>query len=136
MGSVIAKPTLVSTAATTLADRDRIDELEKLVADLLDRDATREAETIVLRVRVGLLEAQQPAPRFEVPEGWITIEHATSVCGAGRSTISRWVKRGKIIGAPYGGRTFVDPQSLQRWAGEKLGNLLLTHSHPNVGVTN
>jgi hypothetical protein len=126
------KPALVSTAATTLSDRDRIDELEKLVADLLDRDAARDAENIVLRVRVAMLEAKQPAPRFEVPEGWITIDQATSMCGAGRSTISRWVSRGKIVGATYGGRTFVDPQSLQRWAGEKLRIRLLTPSRPNV----
>ena len=129
-------PALASTAATTLTDRDRIDELEKRVADLLGRDATREAENIVLHARIGMLELKQPAPRFEIPEGWVTVEQAASICGAGRSTISRWVKRGKITGAPYGGRTFVDPQSLQRSAGEKLGNLLLTDSNPNVGVTN
>jgi hypothetical protein len=110
---VITKPALVSTAATTLSDRDRIDELETLVANLLDRDGTREAENIVLRVRLGMLEAAQPAPRFEIPDGWITIDQAASMCGAGKSTIARWYKRGKVTGAPYGGRTFVDPESLR-----------------------
>ena len=46
------KPSPTSPAATTLLDRDRIAWLEELVADLLDRDDTREAEIIVLRVRV------------------------------------------------------------------------------------
>jgi hypothetical protein len=112
MGSVI---TLTSTAAT-LCDRDRIDELERLVADLLDRDAAREAESVVLQVRIGLLESKQPAPRFdEVPAGWLTIEQAASLSGAAKSTIARWVTRGKVVGAPYGGRTYVDPESLQQW---------------------
>ena len=114
------KPPLVSTAATTIADRDRLDRLEERVADLLDRDATREAENILLRVRVGMLESTQPAPRFEIPDGWITVDQAVSLCGAGRSTISRWVKQGKITGAPYDGRTFIDPESMQRWENEKL----------------
>ena len=87
----------------------------------------------MLRVRLGMLEAAQPGPRFEIPEGWVTVEQAASMCGAGKSTIARWYKRGKVTGAPYGGRTFIDPQSLQRWTGEKLRNLLLTNSNPNVG---
>jgi hypothetical protein len=114
MGDVITKPAPANTAATTLSERDRIDRLEEIVADLLDRDATREADNIVLRVRIGMLEATQPAPRFEIPDGWITVDQAVSLSGAGRSTISRWVERGKITGAPYGGRTFIDPESLRR----------------------
>jgi hypothetical protein len=113
MKSILA---LTSLKSTTLLDRDRIDRLEELVADLLDRDEAREAENIVLRVRVGMLEATQPAPRFEVPEGWITVEQAASMCGAGKSTVARWCARGKIVGSPYGGRTFIDPDSLRRWA--------------------
>jgi hypothetical protein len=108
------KPALASTAATTLLDRDRIARLEELVANLLDRDEAREAEIIVLKVRVGMLEATQPAPRFGVPPEWITIAQATSQYGAARSTISRWVNRGKIVGALYEGRTFIDPESLRR----------------------
>jgi hypothetical protein len=107
-------PALASTAATTLSDRDRIDRLEELVADLLDRDEAREAENIVLRVRVGMIEATQPAPRVEIPDGWITVDQAASACGAGKSTIARWCKLGKITGAPFGGRTFIDPGSLRR----------------------
>ncbi len=61
-----------------------------------------------------MLEATQPVPRFEIPDGWITVDQAVSLSGAGRSTISRWVERGKITGAPYGGRTFIDPESLRR----------------------
>jgi hypothetical protein len=102
-----------ASAATTLSDRDRLDRLEELVADLLDRDAAREADNIVLHVRVAMLEATQPAPRFEIPDGWITIDQAASMCGAGKSTIARWYNRGKVTGAPYGGRTFVDPESLR-----------------------
>jgi excisionase family DNA binding protein len=110
------KPALASTAATTLLDRDRIARLEEMVAELADRDEAREAENIVLRVRVGMLEATQPAPRFEIPADWITVQQAASRCGAGRSTISRWCDRGKIVSATYGGRTFIDPDSLRRWA--------------------
>ena len=108
------KPSPTSPAAATFLDRERIARLEEMVADLLDRDAAREADNIVLRVRIGMLEATQPAPRFEIPDGWITVDQAVSLSGAGRSTISRWVERGKITGAPYGGRTFIDPESLRR----------------------
>ncbi len=118
-----------ASASIEQTDRDRIDRLEELVADLLDRDEAREAENIVLRVRIGMLEATQPAPRFDIPAGWITVQQAASMCGAGKSTSSRWVNRGKIVGAPYGGRTFLDPESLQRWANEKLRIRLLPHSH-------
>ena len=103
---------LTSLKSTALLDRDRIARLEEMVAELLDRDEAREAENIVLRVRVGMLEATRPAPRFEIPADWITVQQAASRCGAGRSTISRWCDLGKIVGAPYGGRTFIDPESL------------------------
>jgi hypothetical protein len=82
--------------------------LERRVAEL-------DADNTVLRVRIGLVESTRPSPRFEAPEGWIDIRRAVSISGAGRSTISRLVQRGEIIGALYNGRTFVDPISLQRW---------------------
>jgi hypothetical protein len=82
------------------------------------RDLT--AENIVHSVRIGLIESTRPAPRFEVPEGWISVRQAVSMFGAGRSTISRLVQRGKIIGADYNGRTFIDPESLQRWIETKV----------------
>jgi hypothetical protein len=115
MGNVIVKSAPVS-ASIEQTDRDRIDRLEELVADLLDRDAAREAENIVLCVRIGMLEATQPAPRFEVPENWIIVEQAASRCGAGKSTVARWCATGKIISASYGGRTFIDPESLLKHA--------------------
>ena len=114
------KPSPTSPATTTLLDRDRIAWLEELVADLLDRDDTREAEIIVLRVRVGMIESTRPAPRYEVPEGWISVRQAVSMFGAGRSTISRLVQRGKIVGSTYKGCTFLDPESLQRWTNKKV----------------
>jgi Helix-turn-helix domain len=107
-----------ASARIEQTDLDRIARLEELVADLLDRDSAREAENIVLRVRIGMLESKQPAPRFEVPENWITVEQAASRCGAGKSTVARWCATGKIISASHGGRTYIDPESL--YGREKL----------------
>jgi hypothetical protein len=106
-------PALASTAAT-LADRDRIERLEELVADLLDRDATREAESIVLTVRVGWLESQAPAPRFDAPSNGITIDAASRICGYAASTLYRWWRLKKIGGEKHGGRVLVDPSTLPR----------------------
>jgi hypothetical protein len=114
VGNVITKPALVSTAATTLSDRDRIDRLEELVADLLDRDATREAESVVLTVRVGWLESQAPAPRFDAPSNGITIDEASRICGYAASTLYRWWRLKKIGGEKHGGRVLVDPSTLPR----------------------
>ena len=86
--------------------------LERRIADL-------DADNTVLRTRVGLIESARPAPRFEVPEGWISVRQAVSMFGAGRSTISRLAQREKIIGATYNGRTYVDPASLLRWIERK-----------------
>jgi hypothetical protein len=86
---------------------------ERRVADL-------DADNTVLRARVGLIESARPAPRFGAPEGWISVGQAMCISGAGRSTISRLVQREKIIGAPYNGRTFIDPESLQRWIETKV----------------
>jgi hypothetical protein len=93
--------------------------LTKHVITLERRVANLDADNTVLRVRVGLIESYRPSPRFEAPEGWITVRQAVSTSGAGRATISRLVQREKIIGATYNGRTYVDPASLLRWIERK-----------------
>jgi hypothetical protein len=76
-------------------------------------------ENLELRIRIGLVESKRTSPRFAAPEGWVTVKQAMSLSGAGRSTVSRLVAQAKIVGASYGGRVFVDPDSLQRWIERK-----------------
>jgi hypothetical protein len=92
---------------------------ERRVENLIRENEDLRRENIELRVRIGLVESKRPSPRFEAPKGWITIREAVSLSGAGRSTVSRLVAQEKIVGAGYGGRVFVDPDSLQRWIERK-----------------
>ena len=64
--------------------------------------------------RIADLEARTPAPRFEVPKNWITIKRASGLCGSAPPTLYRWVRTGRIVGAPYGGRVYVDPTTLPK----------------------
>jgi hypothetical protein len=103
---------LTSLKSTALLDRDRIARLEEMLAALLDRAAARDAENIVLAARLAAIESRVPAPRFEVPDGWLMAKQAAPACGYAASTLYRWVRQGKIVGGPYGGNVYIDPTSL------------------------
>jgi hypothetical protein len=64
--------------------------------------------------RIAELDARLAPPRFEVPKDWITIKRASGLCGNAPPTLYRWVRIGRIVGAPYGGRIYVDPTSLPK----------------------
>jgi hypothetical protein len=88
---------------TVAVERERDREhamLRALVVELLDR--------------VAALESRVPPPHFEVPKHWISIKRASGLCGNAPPTLYRWVRIGRIVGAPYGGRVYVDPTSLPK----------------------
>jgi hypothetical protein len=90
----------------------RIDRLEAENIVLFDRGKAREAENISLAARLAAIESRVPAPRFEVPDGWLMAKQAAGACGYAASTLYRWVRQGKIVGGPYGGNVYIDPTSL------------------------
>jgi hypothetical protein len=90
----------------------RIDRLEAENIVLFDRGKAREAENISLAARLAAIESRVPAPKFEVPDGWLMAKQAAGACGYAASTLYRWVREGKIVGGTYGGNVYIDPTSL------------------------
>jgi len=65
-----------------------------------------------LMERVAELERRLPKPRFTIPPEYVTIQQASGICGYSPATLYGWLRRGRIKGAPLGGRRYVDAKSL------------------------
>jgi hypothetical protein len=73
--------------------------------------------------RIAALESRMPAPPFEIPAGWLRAKQASALCGYAPSSIYRFVRNSRIVGAPFGGNIFVDPASLPvkgSWRRQKI----------------
>lgn len=84
------------------------------VADLEAELASQGAELAELKRVVAAIDERTRA-RFELPPGYITVKAAAHLSGFKPSTLYGWIRLGRFIkSAPFGGRVYVDKNSLPK----------------------
>jgi hypothetical protein len=99
---------------TTTALEARIAELEHENEWLLEMLVMLAQSVDLNAAHLAALDGRMPSPRFEIPKGWIVVKEAAARSGYSAPTVYRLVRKGRIVGAPLGGRVYIDPSSLPK----------------------
>jgi hypothetical protein len=94
------------------SDHDLLTQTISIVTALTSHTIALERHAADQSARIAVLESRLPPPRFEVPEGWLVVKQASGRCGYSAPTLYRWVRLGRIVGAPFGGNIYIDPSTL------------------------